>query len=251
MVVKYIKIDSKLNLKPSIACIGFFDGVHIGHQKLILETIKQAKKYNTFSSIICFTPDPDDVISSKKNKHLTNISERLSIFDNLGIDFVYIFRFNQEFMKMSPNIFINKYLNNMNIIELLCGSDFRYGYKGKGDVSLLKDKGNFKLKVVSDYKFQNKKVSSTRIRQALDNGNLKLVNRLLGYNYFIKTKVFRCSKDKNKWLIELKPLNKDKYLPINGIYCDFLEIKNNHIFMVGPNKLKIGQAILLEFSNNE
>lgn len=251
MVVKYININSKLNFKPNVACIGYFDGVHIGHQKLILETIKEAKKLNIASTIICFSPDPNDIIYGTKNRHLTRLKDRLSIFENLGIDNVVVFRFNNDFMRITPTKFIINYLNKMNITKLICGYDFHFGYKGKGDCRLLKEKGDFSLKVVPECKYRGIKVSSTRIKESLSKGDFRLVYKLLGYNYHLMLKVKKSSKIGKKWLIELISSYKDSILPIDGVYSSGFEVRRNSVFIYGPKPLKVGQAVLLEFSAYE
>lgn len=249
MVIKYINLNSKLKFKPSVACIGYFDGVHIGHQKLILDTISCAKKYNVSSTVICFTPDPVDIINNCHNKHISSFETRLSIFDSLGVDNVIVFRFNTEFMRISPNKFIKNYLNKMSIIKLICGYDFSFGYKGIGDYKLLEEKGNFELKVMPEFKYKGSKVSSTRIKESLSRGNIRLVNTLLGYNYYLIVKVNKTLKTGKKWLISLKTIDKNLLLPPNGAYSDGFEINSDNIYLIGSKPLKKGQVLLLEFND--
>lgn len=183
MVRKVLIKDEIPKIKPNVSCIGYFDGLHLGHQKLIKETIKQAKKLDLVPTLICFNPDPIDIITNKRNKHILDIKSRYSFIEKFGIEQIIVIRFNENLMKLSPNLFIQKYLNNMNIEKLVCGFDFTFGYKGKGNADLLKEKGKFETIVIPEVKYRNIKISSTRIKKAIEDGDIKLVNRLLGYNY--------------------------------------------------------------------
>lgn len=250
MVKKIIKNKNIPSLKPSVACIGYFDGVHKGHQKLIEKTIKEAKKSNLIPCLICFEPDPLNVINKEKNDHILCYKDRLNLIESFGIEQIIIIKFDLDLMKIKPLSFINNYLNKMNIKKLIYGYDFSFGYKGLGNSSLLIKKGNFESIVINEYKYLNKKVSSTRIKQAIIDGNFKLANRLLGYEYAIVMKVINCSKQKNKWLIEAKP-HSNLVLPKDGEYGNGFEVKNKRIYILGPSRLKKDQLLITSFSKDE
>lgn len=243
MVVKYINIDRIPKLEPSVACIGYFDGIHIGHQKLIKETIKQAKKSNCLSSLICFNPDPIEVVTKKKNSHLLSFKTRLANIETYGIDQILVIRFNEEFMKLTANSFIKNYLNKLSISKLICGYDFTFGYKGKGNVEILKAKKFFETIVIDECKYRGEKVSTTRIKQELVKGNFKLVNKLLGYNYGLKLKVIDCKKVKDKWLIECKLKDERCIMPDDKIIDDGFYIKNKKAYFISTVKAKKGETL--------
>lgn len=249
MVKKIIKDNNIPKLQPSVACIGYFDGVHLGHQQLIKQTIKLAKKQNVLSCLICFEPDPMDIITGKKNNHITSYQNRLNIIESFGIEQVLIIKFNSNLMKLSPKKFVNTYLNKLNIKQLVCGYDFSFGYKGIGNITDLINYGKFETIVIPEYKVGGKKVSSTRIKESFVSGNFKLTNKLLGWDYCLELVVTNASKKGYKWLIETKLRDKHGILPKDGKYANGFEVKDNKVYLLGPSKLKPGQIILTSFSN--
>lgn len=186
-MIKKFNIDksSKVKIPRNVSCIGFFDGVHLGHQALIKKTVELAKKNNVEPYLITFYPDPADIISNKKNKHINSLNRRIQLFEKFGIKGVIIIKFDKEVMSIDKKEFVDKYLKKLNLNSLICGFDFHYGYKGEGDYkSLKKDlKGTCNVYMVDEVKYYGKKVSSTRIKEELDKGNIVLVNKLLGYKY--------------------------------------------------------------------
>lgn len=248
MVIKYIKNDNVPELKPSIACIGYFDCVHIGHQKLIKETIKQAKKFKVKSTLICFNPDPVDIITGKKNTHILDYKTRLSNIETYGIDQVLVIKFDKDLMKLSGNSFISKYLNKMNIIKLVCGFDFTFGYKGFGNVETLKKCNKFETIIIDECKYRGTKVSTTRIKDELINGNFKLVNKLLGYDYGLKLKVTNCIKKNGKYLIESKLKDSHSVMPNDKVIDNGFYIKNRKVYIISPTKINKGETLYSIFT---
>lgn len=186
MIKKY-KVNSNTNIKipNNVSCIGFFDGVHIGHQALIKKTVELAKKENVEPYLITFYPDPQDIIFSSKTKHINSLDKRIKLFEKYGIKGVIIIEFNKDVMSIEPNKFIDKYLTKLNLKGLVCGFDFHYGFKGLGDYKSLKRdmKDVCKVYMVDEVKYYGKKVSSTRIKEEISKGNFSLVEKLLGYKY--------------------------------------------------------------------
>lgn len=245
--MKKVLIKDKVNFKiePNVSCIGYFDGVHIGHQKLIKETLSKANKYKVKSSIICFNPDPIEVISGNKNHHLTSYTQRLRIFEDYGFDYVIVIRFDNKFMKVTADKFISNYLNKLNIKELICGYDFTFGHKATGNYKLLKQLGNFELSIIEKVSFEGEKVSSTRIKQNLFKGNFKAVLKMLNYNYYIEVKVLNSCKINDYWLIKTKLKDKYAIMPIDGKYDEDIEIKNGYLYLKSINKIAKNKVILL------
>lgn len=251
MVKKYISENKIPKLKPNVACIGYFDGVHIGHQKLIKETIKHAKKLNVKSSLICFDPDPLDIIYSIKNTHLLSYKNRINVIESFGIDQIIIIKFDEKFMNISPSSFIKNYLEKLNIQKLICGYDFTFGYKGKGNIKNLQKSKKFETIVINECKLYGKKVSTTRIKEELYKGNFKLVNRLLGWDYAIELVVSDCVKKGKKWLVEAKLKDTDCILPKDGMYAYGFEIKDGRVLLLGPIELEKHQILLTSFKAYE
>lgn len=181
MRFKYVfGIDNDIPL--NVACIGYFDGVHKGHQELIKKTIEIANKNNLLPFVITFDPSPSKVIYGSKVKELTTLNKKLKLFKSFGIKGVIIIPFDEELMKLSVDEFKDKIFSKLNTNTLVCGFDFTYAYKGKGNYKTLISQGINVVKV-PEYKYYGKKISSTRIREELNKGNIKLVNKMLGYEY--------------------------------------------------------------------
>ena len=236
--MKIFNIDNnfKININDNIACIGYFDGIHLGHKQLILKTIKEANNLNLKSTVICFKSDSDTFISGKTNKYILSFEDRINKFKEYGIDQVIVIRFNNEFMKICPEDFIKDYLNKFNLKKLICGFDYTFGYMAKGNCESLKKLGNFETIVIEEKKYYGKKISSTRIKEALNKGNFKIVDKLLGYEYQLVLKVDNCLQNKDKWLIEASLYDENSILPKDGKYNSF-EIKDNKIYIQSTNKL--------------
>ena len=184
MIIKYIKKDIK-DIDRNVACIGNFDGVHKGHQTLINKVIEISNEKNLIPTLITFYPEPQRFFSKEEYKPINTLDERIKLYEEFGIKMLLIIDFNEEVMKKSYQEFQKEYLNNLNIDTLICGFDFTYGYKGKGNIETLKEfsQDNFNLIVIDQVNIKNEKVSSTRIKKEIKNSNYELVNELLGYEY--------------------------------------------------------------------
>lgn len=186
MIKKYkFNSESNIDIPENVSCIGFFDGVHLGHQALIKKTVELSKKMNVKPFLITFYPDPADIISNSKTKHINSLNRRIELFEKFGIEGVIVIEFNKEVMSIDKTEFVNRYLKKLNIKGLVCGFDFHYGYKGIGDYKTLKKdlKDICKVYMVDEVKYYGKKVSSTRIKEEIEKKNFKFVDKLLGYKY--------------------------------------------------------------------
>ncbi|MDD8048932.1 MAG: bifunctional riboflavin kinase/FAD synthetase [Thomasclavelia sp.] len=186
MEVIKIKYNEVLKLDPCVMAIGFFDGFHIGHQKLIEETIKIASTKNIKKGIITFSNQANSIISKKSPKFLMSLDEKINYINNYDFDYFVILEFDEMFSKMEYNHFIDKYIIDSNIKEVVCGFDFRFGYKGKGNVSLLQNYSSaYTVSVIQKQTIYNKRVSSTLIRELITLGKLEDVKNMLKRNYSI------------------------------------------------------------------
>ena len=233
------KIDS------NVACIGYFDGLHRGHRALINRTIELAGKKNLKSALICFEPDPQDIINSRRNKHLLSYEERIRMIEDIGIEQLIVIEFDEMLMNMTPEDFIDEYLNRFNIDTLICGFDFTFGHKGKGNSGLLKEKGNFILEIIEEVKCYGKKISSTRIKEALNKGNFSLVDRLLGFDYCLILKAEECKKKGSDYLVQASLYNNDCIMPKDGDYEDFF-ISDGKAYIISKTPINRNGKIYLE-----
>lgn len=249
-MVKRINCNTRFNFKDNVACIGYFDSLHIGHLKLINETIDKANKLGLRSMLICFDPDPVELIKKKKVKHILPYKERIKRIKELGIDDIVLFEFDESLMNMDYRTFINEYLNNMNIKELICGFDFTFGYKAKGNIKSLDRYFDGKLNIVEEVKLYGKKVSTTRIKKEISRNNFKLVGKLLGYDYYLLLKGENCSKKGLKWLVSANIDEIEQVIPNNlNILYKNVEIKDNYLIILSDIKIDKNEEFYLVFKD--
>ena len=212
-----------INIKvPTAITIGKFDGIHKGHHLLISEIISK-KSAGLYPCVITFKKSPRIILSKDKTSSLFTNEERDYILEKNGINYLITCEFNKKFMEIKAIQFIEILCKNLNMKYLVVGSDFTFGYKGEGNVELLKkisNKNGFELKIINKIKKDNQYISSSFIREELIKGNIDMVNEMLGYEYFIIGKATheKCSKNKfGIFPISILP-TKDKLIPKFGIY---------------------------------
>ena len=171
---------------PVVACIGYFDGMHKGHQALVKATIEKAKELGVESGLITFDPDPWVTLRDAKDvKHITPLQQRINIAVELGIKNIFILNFTKEMAALSPVDFI-KVLDSCNIKALICGFDYHYGQFGKGDIESLKRDADFEVIVIDAVSDSEGKISSTRITNLIEEGEVHKAEELLGYAYRVE-----------------------------------------------------------------
>lgn len=178
--MKKMKLNEKSNNK-GVLCLGFFDCVHIGHISLI----EKAKSKN--QDVFVFTFDNDiSCTLSHKNGFIYNLDERLSRLKKEGVKGVLTASFDENFMKKSKEQFLIELTNTLDITEIVCGEDYRFGFKGEGDVKFLKEffaDKQIKINSVDLINFNDKKASTTYAKEFLQKGDLPLLNEILGDDY--------------------------------------------------------------------
>lgn len=163
------------------SCIGNFDGIHLGHQALINEVIKSHLKH----AMITFEPHPIKALIDSNYKTIMNLEAKEEYLKDT-LDYLIIIKFSKDFSLITPNEFIN-FLKLNGIKEIICGSDFHFGFKASGNVDMLKQ--YFKTKVVSSVYVNNILVKTQAIRSFLIDGRIEDANKLLGRTYSFKGKV--------------------------------------------------------------
>ena len=159
-------------------CLGYFDGLHLGHLRLINEALKSKYK----SCVLTF--DFSNNINLKNKNVLTTLEDKKRILSSLNVDYLLVLKFDDKIMNLSPDEFVHFLLNNFNIKEVVVGEDFSYGKNTKGNNETL-SKYNFKVNVIDELKFNNLKIGTSYIIKLLKDGNMILANKLLGYPYQI------------------------------------------------------------------
>ena len=169
--------------KDAVCAIGVFDGVHLGHRFIINEAIQDAKSRETRCVIVTFSVDPDELFKGDKFQKLQTNAHRLNVLATLGANSVAVLPFDEEFSQLTPLQFLAKIFRKFTPAAIHVGSDFHFGAKAEGDVEILKtwaSKNNCDVVSHDLLESDGQKVSSTRIRKLLNQGNNAEANALLG-----------------------------------------------------------------------
>lgn len=183
-------VKGYISQEPTVVTIGTFDGVHIGHQKIVKHLIETAKVDGLKSVILTFFPHPRMVLQKDANIKLINtVEERHYILESLGIDYLFIKEFTHEFSRMTAEDFVKDLLvDKLQAKKIIIGYDHRFGRNRNADINdLIKfgEKYDFEVEEIPAQDIDEVAVSSTKIRKALQEGNIKKVNRYLGYMFII------------------------------------------------------------------
>ncbi len=194
MEVIYGKNGSiKLNKFSGIG-LGNFDGLHIGHMALINTLISESKLNSLNSMVYTFTKHPENILRKKLLTPLiTTLGKKIELLEETSLKYIYFDEFDEHFSRMDPEDFVRSILVDKLKVKLaVAGFDYRFGYKGSGDVDLLRELGeefNFKVIVIPPIKVENEIVSSTLIRNSIIKGNMDKVFKLLGRHFSITGEV--------------------------------------------------------------
>ncbi len=174
--------------KPTIVTIGTFDGVHLGHQKIVAQITKNADALNCESLVLTFFPHPRMVLQeSTEMKQLNTLNEKIALLDNLGIDNLVVHPFDKEFSRLTAEEFVKKVLVDVfKIKKIIIGHDHRFGRNRTATIDDLINFGKtygFEVEQISAEEINEVSISSTKIRNALLEGNIKLAANYLGYDY--------------------------------------------------------------------
>lgn len=232
--------DYKKESFPEIvAAIGFFDGIHLGHQGVIHHAINQAAKDKKKSAVVTFEPHPSVVLSNKEKsvKYITPKQEKMRVFKELGLDYVFIVKFNQELSELSPEEFLKHFIQDLHIVYLTGGFDFTFGKKGIGNMKTIHKYHSAPLetKMIKRITEDNAKISSTRIRKLLKQGQIIQVNKLLGRSFRVEGKVIPGEK-RGRTIgfptANLSLIEKDALLPKQGVYAVSVCLHNQIVYGV-------------------
>ena len=187
-----IRNPKLLNLnKKYFITVGTFDGVHLGHQKIITQLVKKAKQKDCGTLLLTFDPHPRKVVQpSNAPLLLQTIEERSEILSKLGLEIIFIQPFTKAFSKLNSEEYVKDILvNQLNVEHLLVGYNHRFGKNSTAnifDLNKLGKKYKFSVSEIQAHIVNKITVSSTKIRHAISNGNIKYANSLLGHTYKLK-----------------------------------------------------------------
>lgn len=187
-------LDKYKSTKKSILTLGTFDGVHLGHSEILRKLASQAKEKNLESIVLTFFPHPRMVLQKDTSiKLLNTIEEKTFLLKENGLQNLIIHPFNKEFSRLTAEEFVKDILvDKLNIEKIIIGYDHRFGRNRTANIDDLIEFGktyNFEVEQISAEEINDITISSTKIRNALLEGDIKLANKFLGYNYFLSGEV--------------------------------------------------------------
>ncbi|MCR4841841.1 MAG: bifunctional riboflavin kinase/FAD synthetase [Eubacterium sp.] len=228
----FIRNDTNVKLtEPTVLTIGKFDGLHMGHKKL-LEYVDAKKKEKGLKSVIfTFDMPPSDKVSGKSSLQITTLPEKELCFTNVGIDYFIECPFTDEVRMMEAEDFVRKTVENLNVKAFVVGTDCRFGHNRSGDYKLLEqmsDELGYDVVVVQKKQYEGRDISSTFIREEIEVGNIEKANLLLGYPFFIMEEV--TSGNHLGHTIGFPTINQvppvEKALPPKGVYASAVVVRD-------------------------
>lgn len=210
--------------RPQVAAIGQFDGLHRGHAAVIMTAVNNARRKGVPAAVITFHPHPKDVMrKGNYDGYLTPPLDKQELLAGMGVDLLYIIGFNEELSRVSPSDFVKSMLIPLGLVTAVVGFDFRFGFRGEGDVSMLNElgQGAFDVETAPPFLMNGVKVSSSGIRASLQSGELELANNWFGRCYHIRGVVSHGEKRGRTIGFPTANLQlEDRYvIPAKGVYA--------------------------------
>lgn len=218
--------------RETMLTIGVFDGVHLGHQHLIKRLNKEAAERGLLSGVVTFRGHPQEMLCPEiELTFLTSVEERISLIQNLGVEFITILSFTPEIAQLSARQFVSSLKEQLKMQGLVIGPDFALGRGREGNATVLNALGQelgFTVTSVPQLTVEGQVVSSTLIRQALSRGDMKLVARLLG-RHFTLSGVVVIGGERGRLLgfptANMTP-EPSRALPPDGVYVTWAGVDN-------------------------
>jgi len=230
-MMKVITLEELIKLKANCAvAIGFFDGIHLGHQCVIKNMTHHAKTNCLKSVVITFDKSPKVALGYTQNSgQLTPLTEKLFLLKKMNVDYTLIIKFDTTLKNLTASQFIKTYLETINAKFISIGFDFKFGQGGVGSADFLVNKTAFKIQVANPVLINGTKISTTQIKNSLVKGNLSCVTRMLGRTYAINGKVIY-GKQLGRTIgfpTANLLLNEDTLLPSPGVYATATYVDGN------------------------
>jgi len=237
-----VKIHRDLNsfhAKNPVLTVGTFDGVHLGHRKIIDRMNDLAAKICGESVIFTFDPHPRKVIAPEETnlRLLTTLNEKIELFEQSGIDHLIIYPFTPEFAQLSYGEFVEQVLvEQIHTKYLVIGYDHKFGKNRQGDFEFLKscaDRLGFQIEKLDVLLMNEHNVSSTKIREAIQHGNFETANAFLGYPFTLHGSVVEGQKLGRKIQFptaNIEASDPDKIIPGYGVYAVKVKVKGHFYF---------------------
>jgi riboflavin kinase/FMN adenylyltransferase len=231
MKLIYTANELKPGSRKVCLAIGFFDGVHLGHQQIIRQTIADARQHNAIALVLTFDRHPNSIVAPNRVPPLIySLPQKLHAIELLGADHLLLVRFDKQFSEQPGEVFVRGLARDLGFIQSICvGANFVFGHKRSGDVALLKKLGleaGFSVHGLAAVSLDGRTVSSTRIRETIRAGKLDGASQMLGRPYAIAGRVI--GGDRLGRQLGFPTANLDVaglVLPPNGVFSGFTKFK--------------------------
>lgn len=223
------------HLKSSVLTVGNFDGVHLGHQKLVNELLAQSKNYKAPSVVCTFKPHPRAVLRPQEPHHrLFDYRDQFEVLDSMGVDYLIEEKFSKDFSLMSAEEFLENYIEKIfHPKHLVVGYDFNFGKSRSGNIEYLKQfcqQKNWGLTIVNAFEKDGQIVSSSQIRKLLEHGDLKKAEEYLGRPYYLRGPVRLGYKRGRQLGVPTANLSPEiDFIPRKGVYFTWAYLKDRKI----------------------
>lgn len=235
--MKIINLKDKFTKEKNYIALGYFDGMHRGHLKIIKKCISDAKNDGVKSSVL--------LLDFKNTKVLTSIDDKIKILEDLGIDLVYVLDFTDEVKSTDPSLFVKDFiLDKLGAVKTYSGEDYSFGLNKAGDTKLLasmmKDAGGEAIVLKFELDDEDQKISSREIKELISKGEISKANKVLSRYYSIKSKVIHGKRFGSTVGIPTANLNvkSDYLIPYQGVYVTKIKINDKvykSVTSVGKN----------------
>lgn len=254
---KYTSASTFKSDRHSVVTIGTFDGVHIGHSAILKRLVETAKKEDLDSVVLTFFPHPRMVLQQHSEISLLNtIDERAQLLEKTGLEHLVIHQFTHAFSRLTALEYVRDILvNGLKAKKIIIGYDHRFGRNRTANIENLKEFGltyGFEVEEISAKELDDVTISSTKIRNALNAGDIETANSYLGYNYMLTGEVEKgkaLGRTINYPTANLKLKEKYKLIPKNGVYVVASIIEGKKIFgitSIGTNPTVGGKKRTIE-----
>jgi len=231
--VKTISTANELKTQGKKIClaIGFFDGVHLGHQQIIRQTISDARQHDALAVVLTFDRHPNSIVAPDRVPPLIySLPQKVRAIESLGADSLLLIQFDKKFSEQTGEKFIRSLVRDFGKVHSICvGADFVFGHKRSGDVALLKKLGAelyFSVHGLAAVSLDGQVVSSTRIRETIRAGDFDAASQMLGRTYAISGRVVEGDRLGNKLGFPTANLDATNLiLPPNGVYSGCTKLK--------------------------
>ena len=247
-------ISSFKNIPSPVITVGTFDGVHVGHQKILNKIRTIANNNNGETALLTFDPHPRKVLFNTSNslKLINTLDEKINLLSNYGLDHLIIHPFNKDFSRITPTSYVRDLLvNQLNVATLVIGYNHQFGRNREGDITLLHELSevyNFNVQEINAEEINEIKVSSTKIREALSMGDILQANNYLGHDFTLSGEVIEGNKIGRSIgfpTANISIKDEEKIIPANGVYA--VKVKLNDQCFNGM--MNIGNRPTIEETN--